>query len=553
MTNQHSKPNNEIPQETPKPSWIQTQWQQLRGFRWQDVVIAQVDEGAENVAVGKNIFQINVAGRNITPYIVVIMLATLVVVSYLVYPTVEPIWNPWPMEGDFNIAVADFGVLDMTGEGQSRMRRSDFGSQLSASIYGQMTDAYNLLKDEGGFELNVLLWHDSLGRGDGKNVQLGLIEGATPEARTASAQALAARIQADMIVYGYLTEENDPESLVLEFYYDAPAREGHPDILWGGHEFGQPISAGISYKVNPSTAKRTVVQSLIPRIRGLTWITQALAELLAGQPERALRILRDVDAALVDEWQDEDGKEIYYLMLGSAAFSVGDFDLAQTSLETAIALAPDYVPALDMLGSVYLYRAQLYIFRETGIPENQAECIAEDLVANSDDTLALAMANTETAIDYLQQALALAPDWYWPPYQYRVQLDLGIGYFARGYWGLLTGDVETVTTNLALAEQTFDEALVGFPPEEQPVFYARVQERLAAVDRIRAHVSLQQENKLETIDWLEQSIDHNQACIDLREQTAGSIYFQKRILTCSCIPAHEEAITVLADVRADVE
>ncbi len=114
-------------------SWLQQQWERVRNLTRRDVVIAQVGEGSENIAVGKNIFQINVGGHNITPYILIIMLAALTGVAYLFYPYVEPNWNPWPMTGDFNLAVADFGVLEPDGQ----MRTSDFGDTLSASVFSQ--------------------------------------------------------------------------------------------------------------------------------------------------------------------------------------------------------------------------------------------------------------------------------------------------------------------------------------------------------------------------------------------------------------------------------
>ena len=49
----------------------------------------------------------------------------------LAYPTLEPLWNVWPMTGNFNIAVADIGALQPDGS----MRHSEFGDQISATLY----------------------------------------------------------------------------------------------------------------------------------------------------------------------------------------------------------------------------------------------------------------------------------------------------------------------------------------------------------------------------------------------------------------------------------
>ena len=102
---------NPTPDQPNSRSWVSRQLVRLRALFQRDVIVAQVGEGAENVAVGKNIFQINVGGHNITPYLLALIGVTLVVVGFLTWPLVEPTLYPARMASGFNIAVADVGLL----------------------------------------------------------------------------------------------------------------------------------------------------------------------------------------------------------------------------------------------------------------------------------------------------------------------------------------------------------------------------------------------------------------------------------------------------------
>ncbi|MEZ4735337.1 MAG: hypothetical protein R3E79_50235 [Caldilineaceae bacterium] len=547
MTN----PNDDTPQST--ASWLQRQWQRVRALSARDIIIGQVEKGATNVIIGKNIFQINVAGHNITPYLLVIMVAALIGVGYLVYPQVDYRWNPWPMTGDFDVAVADFGLLDAQG----RMHHSEFGETLSASVFHQLQEAYQAVKQQGGFDLNVLIWHDSLGRADRKNVPLGYIEGATPAARVAAAKALAQRIKADMIIYGYVTEETDPESLVLEFYYETQVQAGEPDAFWGGYELGAPLAGETSYAANAEVAKRTLVGRLAPRMRALFRITQGLAELLANQPERAVTILQTAERDLQADWPATDGKELLYYFLGNAAAVARDYPTAINALDEALRLKADYVPALIALGGVYLDRAQLFQYRSYEPPPEQASCVSRKNVEASDPTQAAAMAGTQRAITLLERAVALAPTSFWPPLADRARLNLGLAYRQLGVWHFNGGDLAAAEAALTQADGTLQAALAAFPSAEQPVYYAWTQVSLGTVARMRAHLTLQQAQnatgtptaqKLRTtaVYWLEAAIDHYQQCIDLKAAVAGNPVFQKRVLACSCIPFQVEARQALS-------
>ncbi len=367
--------NQQAPQQPNEPnnqSWLRRQWANLRDGRWRDVIIADVGEGSENVAVGKNIFQINVGGRNITPYLLVIMLAALVLVVIFVYPSIEPLWNPTKMGGDTNIAVADFGLMNENGA----IKRSDFGGTLSESVFNQLLDEYQLVEAEGGLDGNVAIWHDSQTH-EKKNVRFGVIRGDTPEARSSSAAKLAKRINADMIIYGHLTDQENPEGLVLEFYYASPTISSEPDAIVGNHRLGRAVPARLSlFNVDPTVAKAEARQPLADRTSAIFYLTLGLTQGLANNHEEALATFQRAESDL-DGWKDDDGKAVLYYFMGRSALFARRHDVAIDALEKALALNPTYVNALITLGAVYIDKAQLFFVRDRELPSEIAQCIPE--------------------------------------------------------------------------------------------------------------------------------------------------------------------------------
>lgn len=480
-----------------------------------------------------------------------ILLVVLAIGGALAYPTLEPLWNVWPMTGGFNIAVADIGVLQPDGS----MRSSEFGRQISTTLYRTLVDAYRQAQAT-GFDRDVLLWHDTLGRDDGKNVTLGFISGQHADDRTANAATLARKIDAQMVVYGYLTEATNPESLQLEFYFDGQERAGEPSDLWGGFVLGGAIQPVVAYAVNPDSAKLTLSEALTPRGRTLFWMTQALSYALANRPERGLEILQAAEPAVAN-WPADSGKAIFYLVLGELARVSRNFTAATTALQTALALDPKLIPALTSLGSVYIDRAQLFPYRTQSAPAGMEACISLENVENSSPDLAAAIADSEEAIRLLQQAVALADDQA-ASLAARARMALGLAYRSRAALHLLQGDLQGAAAPLQQAETALNQALAAYTPEAEPVYYAWTQVSLGTVTRLRAHLAAIHRDQAtdaatraaalaEQITWLRATIDHYNACLALRDRTAGNVLFQQRVLGCSCAPFALEAQQVLSD------
>ena len=486
--------------------------------------------------------------------LVAIAVVVLGIAGSLAYPSLEPLWNVWPMTGNFNIAVAGIGVLQPDGS----MAAAEFGDLISTNLYQTLDDSYTRARAAGSFDRNVLIWHDSLGRAQGKNITLGRIEGATPEARMASAARLAQRIKAQMIVFGYLTDVTNPESLELEFYYDGQERAGEPSVLWGGYEFGAPIQPAVSYAVNPDSASLTMAEELAPRSRALLWMTQALSYALANLPEKGLAILRQAEPT-ADGWGPGEGKELFHLVLGELAQKSREFEIAIAALEEALAIEPEYIPALIVLGGAYFDRAQLFPYRTQAVPAGLENCISAVNIENSAQDLTAAIADTDAAIRHLARAVELA-DAQSSPFAPRAHMVLGLAYRARATWQTLQDDLDSAEATLAAAQAELDKAHDDFTPKDDPVYYAWTEVGLGTVDRLRAHVAAVRRDRAESaadraaaqetqLGWLKAAIGHYDACLALSERTAGNVLFQQRVLACSCEPFALEARQVLSSTQ----
>src|SRR5690606_26881947 len=120
-------------------------------------IVVRVDEGARNVAVGKYILQVNVAGHNLALPVIWIALSMAVVVAVLLYPVVKPIFWPFKMQsGTLRVAIADFGEVGRGG----RVRRSERGSLLSSWLYEELRRTIDA-EPGNTFLQGINIWHNT--------------------------------------------------------------------------------------------------------------------------------------------------------------------------------------------------------------------------------------------------------------------------------------------------------------------------------------------------------------------------------------------------------
>jgi tetratricopeptide (TPR) repeat protein len=518
------------------PSWLVRQWRRLRGKRRDgDTILAEVGEDARGVAVGKNIIQIGslqipiwlavlvaaavVIGAGIAVYNAVstrgqlreiggVVLAPTATPTPTVTPTATPSATPTPtpapMTGAFNIAVADFGQEDAAG----RVQPAEKGRVLSQWVYDSLRNQYGQIRNS--FDLDVEIWHDSADIPQ-KNVTFGIMTGDTPQARAESAAALAQTVRADMVIYGQVTDAEEPAGLVLEFYVSPQLRE--TNTIVGRHGLGQPIP--VFPELDNPLARISTNETLQTRIAALFRLTVGLTYDLLGRSQDALDTLRAAEAELTD-WRDEDGKEILYFFIGRELLFLQRDEEAQEAFETALAINPDYARAHVGLGSVYLWRAQRIppvermqpphdlqnaidqyeigrqLAAEQGEPlvelitrlasasahRVQGETYNHAAEANaSRDLYDQAHAAFEAAIGELEEILAPLADANQHRYLALAQQNLGAAYLQRADTFLRQGELTQRQESLEQARLAFSECIAQ---ANAAPFDAILQERIAA-------------------------------------------------------------------------
>jgi tetratricopeptide (TPR) repeat protein len=330
-------------------NWLVRQWNRLRQGRWRDVIIGQVGEGATNVVIGKNNVQINVSGRNLTLPIWLITVALVVIVGFLVYPIVEPVWWPTQMTGQFRIAVADFGEVDA----RNRVRATARGEVLSKWFFDNLFGEYQ--SATGAVAQGIEIWHDD--RPDiQKNVDFGIIKGNSVEQRRQSAARLAERIDAHMVIYANLIPGADSNELVFEFYLSAQVPDETATLV-GSHRLGKPIPLPARLDIGDPATNFALADLLRMRTDPLFWLTVGLKQAILGRSAQALETFLQAEQVLTN-WREEDGKEILYFFIGREELFLGQVDHAIANLQRALAIEPAYARAQIALGSAYLKRAR---------------------------------------------------------------------------------------------------------------------------------------------------------------------------------------------------
>ena len=260
-----------------------------------------------------------------------------------------------PMRGDFNVAIAEFTEETADGDTVPTTRSTDLSGQVASLIDDQLSELN--ATEFFGFEVR----HPD---------DTGSVEGRTELDRAQAAEALAAEIGADVVVYGTLTEEGFAPKFHLrprgETLRDAEELAGQYDL--GARILSSDVSSG-SITDNATLRMELTVrtQALVRFIVGLSWYG-------GREYVQALMAFRQAD---LPQWRETDGKEILHLFQGNAAGNMGDLDAAQASYDEALRLNEEYARA-------YIGRATVEFLNAKGDcePGNADEASLRSAVAN---------------------------------------------------------------------------------------------------------------------------------------------------------------------------
>lgn len=497
------------------------------------------NRGTRNVIVGKNNVQINIGGQLMTLPFWLISIALLVVVGILSAPAIEPIFWPSQMSGGMNIAIANFGQIDASGD----VKTSALGATLSKSVFDKLNQEYQEVYPEllGTDARSVEIWHDSLGR-DVKNLNFGILAGETPEERAQHAEELAARINADIVIYGYLIEEGNQNSLHLDFYYAGDTLRGEPDTVVGRHVLSELISFPTSLAQEPMAVQEVLNVPLGLRARVLFWVTVALIFDVTDQQERALATLQEAEATLTD-LDDNDGQALLHYFIGREAFWLREYDVAIAALEEAQGFKSNYANVYIALGAVHYDRAQLF-YTPQPIPAGLEECISTEHLDRAAQSAEESMREIDLAIGYLEEAVAVAPDSPWPPIEFPARLALGHAYRLKGQAYLLGAEPELGQAWFTKSLVEFDLAQEAFAESKQQQYLAWTHLGRAATYQLQAYttlVGIQPDDEPTTVTQKHeaaatlflQADEECQNCLDEGKDVADLVY-QKKVLRCGC-------------------
>jgi len=390
-------------------SWLRRRLAELlgRGARG-DVIAAYVGPNARDVIVGKNIVKV---GTLVVPTLPLLALLA-VVVSALGFWGANFL-GPAKMSSTYNVAVAGIGQLDTAG----RMHRSELGELSGGWIFEDLVDQ----NDKQAVVNRVEIWHDSLPITQ-KRVRLGFIAGATPEERAAAAEALAARVRADVVIYGYLSPDSAAPELIVEFYVSSRLSGESAEII-GRYQLGDPIPVPPHFDVNDSLAKEKLGSLVATRGAAAFWLVLGLRDDLLGEPAKALAVLQQAEQQL-PLWKPRgEGKEILYYLMGREALFLERDEQAEEAAARALDSNPGYARAEIVMGGVYLRRAK--------------QALAPD-GAGVDESLRL----SDVAIGHYGRALQPAPASAGPLIETVARLALGSAYYLQGEAYLILDDVE---------------------------------------------------------------------------------------------------------------
>ncbi|MEZ4616470.1 MAG: hypothetical protein R2867_13340 [Caldilineaceae bacterium] len=497
-------------------SWIQRQWARVRLLWARDVIIGQVGEGATNVVIGKNNVQINVGGRNVTLPIYAIAAALLIILGFLVYPFVEPIWWPTQMTGPFRIAIAHFGDENAQG----RILPSERGAVLSKWFSDNLIADVQSAGSDMGQTLEI--WQDDRVEIK-KNVTFGIMRGDSTVAREAAARRLAERIAAHMVIYGNIVQSDTGPRLDLEFYL-APLVDDETGAIVGPHRLGRPLGLPAAFDTADPNANAAVTARLKVRTSAFFWLTRGLTQEILGKNDAALATFQAAAAALTD-WQDDDGKEILYFFIGREELFLNNFVEAEANLRHALALNPTYTRAQIALGSTLLKQARAVApadrLRE---PSLLLQALNDhlhglELAAQEGDPLLINLAN-----------LALAKG-------YRL---LGETYYAQQ-------NVSQARRFFALTREKVDQVAEPLLAMRQYRLAAQAYEAAGAANLQEGVLLQQQGDRAAAHRLLTAAIATYQSCID-QEQQAFDEFLQTTVVDAGCRTYYKEATTRLASL-----
>jgi tetratricopeptide (TPR) repeat protein len=185
--------------------------------------------------------------------------------------------------------------------------------------------------------------------------KINTVKGNTAQSRAENAEKLAKQIHAHMVIYGVVEETASGMMVFPEFYLDTDGFHEGSEVI-GQYELGSPFP--LPGANNPAW-QFDFDRQMHTRSDIISSLAVGLSYYAVHEYERALETLQSVET--IEGWQDDQGKEAIYALVGFAAGKAGKYELTQSALEKAIAINPNYArPYIGMADLYYVLALKLF-------------------------------------------------------------------------------------------------------------------------------------------------------------------------------------------------
>jgi tetratricopeptide (TPR) repeat protein len=484
-----------------------------------DVIAAEVGEGARGVATGKNIIQIGTLQVPIWA-VLALLAGVAAAIALLAWIAFRPPQGPATMSGLFNVAVADFGMLDSRGQVSS----SQTGDLLSRRLYEGLQIEFNSLPKDIQQNFQPQVWQDSMDQAQ-KGVKIGMIPGSTPDDQEKAACALAERIHARIVIYGNLpasaaTTDFIPQVAVCN---NSQLRIDADEIV-GGHPVGAGVPARLLAQLSDPNVETSVNIKLNAWSNTFSAFTIGVMYDLQGRSDLALSVFQQAQ----NEVKSDTGKdnEVIWFFIGREYLLLNQDDQAEKAFLLSIAANAHYARAHLGLGTVY---------------EDHAQALAPVQRATTPDL--------GKAVAQYQQALQEASSS--PGALVGVKASLGLATTS-----LLEGEMKRDQGNLSGAAASFQAALQEASTASQTLADAKEFRSLAQAYLTTgqayhelAHLKLQMGDRQASQGLFNQAILSYQHCIDQQAASPADAVLGGDIVENLCIPDQKAAQDALDQLR----
>jgi tetratricopeptide (TPR) repeat protein len=480
-----------------------------------DTISAQIGAQARGVAVGKNIIQV---GTFVFPTWPVILLI-LILAGGGIFFYLRSL-GPSKMSGAFNLAVADFGQLDAAGNSHP----SANGKLLSQRLYEGLKAELDSLPLETRQNFQPQVWNDSLPLSQ-KRTRLGLINGKTPQEREVSACQLAARINAQVVIYGNLPVEGGSTGFIPEYAVcDNPALSMEADEIIGSHPLGAAVPSQLLASLGDPNVDLSINLKINSWIHSLSAFSIGIMYDLQGRPDLALPVFLQVKDQLGSG--NAPGSEVIWFFIGRERLWLKQNDEAQAAFEQALQINPGYARAHIGLGSAYY---------------NRAQSLAPAERLNTPDL--------QNSLDQYQLARDAPPDSPGALIPTKARMGLGTAYLLQGETNRQLSNFQAAEASFTNAEKTLAATIPILTDAKQYRYLAQAYQALG-----NAYFQLGQMQELKNDlpaakSFYQNASDSYGRCIEQGKAAPADTILADQIIDQLCVPYQQATQAAFAKLK----